>query len=223
MSSASLAVARRPDPARIAALSAAIALNLAVIAIATRPITPAQLAAARQLTPVPLIHLIDPPAKLPPPPVIELKPLPHPPVPVMTHPRPMPIATPPVVTPSTEGHVAAPLTSTPTLNPPSTVQGPAATTAIPIEASLAYRSAPLQFPAQALRQHMQGTVLLRVLVDENGKPVDVQIEHGSGYALLDRSAREQVLASWRFQPALVNGHAVRAWARVPVSFALRGQ
>ncbi|OOG37490.1 energy transducer TonB [Rhodanobacter sp. C05] len=222
MSSASLAVARRPDPARIAALSAAIALNLAVIAIATRPITPAQLAAARQLTPVPLIHLIDPPAKLPPPPVIELKPLPHPPVPVMTHPRPMPIATPPVVTPSTEGHVAAPLTSTPTLNPPSTVQGPA-TTAIPIEASLAYRSAPLQFPAQALRQHMQGTVLLRVLVDENGKPVDVQIEHGSGYALLDRSAREQVLASWRFQPALVNGHAVRAWARVPVSFALRGQ
>lgn len=221
MSSASLAVARRPDPARIAALSAAIALNLAVIVIATRPITPAQLTAARQLTPVPLIHLIDPPAKLPPPPVIELKPLPHPPVLVVNHPRPMPIATPPVM-PSTEGHVAAPLTSTPTLNPTSTIQGPS-TPAIPIEASLAYRSAPLQFPVQALRQHMQGTVLLRVLVDESGKPVDVQIEHGSGHALLDRSAREQVLASWRFQPALVNGHAVRAWARVPVSFALRGQ
>ncbi len=112
-----------------------------------------------------------------------------------------------------------PLTSTPTLTPPSATHGPT-TTAMPIEASLAYRSAPLQFPVQALRQHMQGTVLLRVLVDEAGKPVDVVVEHGSGYALLDRSAREQVLAGWRFQPAMVNGQAVRAWARVPVSFAL---
>ncbi|WP_158755109.1 energy transducer TonB [Dyella sp. S184] len=221
MSSASLAVARRahPDPARIAALSAAIALNLAVLVIASRPITPDQLSVAHPLAPVPVIRFIDPPAKLPPPPVIELKPLPHPPVPVLTHPRALPIASPPVVIPSTEGHIAVPLATTPTLTPTGTIQGPA-TTATPIEASLAYRSAPLHFPAQALRQHMQGTVLLRVLVDETGKPVDVVVERGSGYALLDRSAREQVLAGWRFQPAMANGQAVRAWARVPVSFAL---
>jgi protein TonB len=49
----------------------------------------------------------------------------------------------------------------------------------------------------------------------------VLIDHSSGYALLDRSAREQVLASWRFQPAVVQGQHVRAWARVPVRFALR--
>ncbi len=67
---------------------------------------------------------------------------------------------------------------------------------------------------------MQGTVLLRVLVDETGRPVQVEIAHGSGYLVLDRSAREQVLARWRFQPAIVNGHAVRAWASVPVSFVL---
>ncbi len=68
---------------------------------------------------------------------------------------------------------------------------------------------------------MQGTVLLRVLVDETGKPVQVSVEHGSGHLLLDRSAAEQVLAGWRFQPAMVNGQAVRAWARVPVTFDLR--
>jgi periplasmic protein TonB len=70
---------------------------------------------------------------------------------------------------------------------------------------------------------MHGTVLLRVLVDETGKPLDVVVEHGSGYGLLDRSAREQVLAGWRFQPAMVNGKPVRAWARVPVSFDLHEQ
>ncbi|MDE2086827.1 MAG: TonB family protein, partial [Xanthomonadaceae bacterium] len=52
------------------------------------------------------------------------------------------------------------------------------------------------------------------------RPVQVEIAHGSGYLVLDRSAREQVLAHWRFRPAIVNGHAVRAWASVPVSFVL---
>lgn len=221
MSSASLAVARRPRPdhVRIAALSAAIALNLAVIMIAARPITSSQLAVVRQLSPVPLIQLIDPPAIVPPPPPVELKPLPKPPTVPQTHVRPMPVA-PPAVVPGAEGQIAVPPATAPTLAPTGAMPGTEATPA-PVEASLAYRAAPLQFPVQALRQRMHGTVLLRVLVDETGKPVDVQVEHGSGYALLDRSAREQVLKGWRFQPAVVNGRPVPAWARVPVSFALR--
>jgi protein TonB len=59
-------------------------------------------------------------------------------------------------------------------------------------------------------------------VDETGKPLQVSVAQGSGHTVLDRSAREQVLAHWRFQPATVNGQAVRAWATVPVTFALRG-
>ena len=221
MSSPRLAVAHhpRPDRARIAALSAAIALNLAVIMIATRPLAPAQLSMARQLAPAQLVRFIDPPARPPPPPPVELKPLRKPQTVPRTHLQPRPVVAQPVVMPGTDGDLAAPPVTTPTQTPPGT----GAATAPPIEASLAYRSAPLQFPVQALRQHMQGTVLLRVLVDETGKPLDVQVEHGSGYALLDRSARDQVLASWRFHPAVVNGQAVRAWARVPVSFALQGQ
>jgi periplasmic protein TonB len=220
MSSASLAVAHRthPDSARIAALSAAMALNLAVIMMATRPITPAQLAVVSQLTPASLIRIIDPPAVLPPPAPVELKPLPHPPTLPRARLRPTPV-NPPAVVPTEDGHVAVPPISTPTLLPSDTTPG-TAIAAPPIEASLAYRVAPLHFPAQARQQRMHGTVLLRVLVDETGKPLQVTVEQGSGYTLLDRSARDQVLAGWRFQPAMVNGQAVRAWARVPVSFQL---
>jgi periplasmic protein TonB len=223
MSPASLAIAHRahPDSARIAALSAAIALNLAVILIASRPIAPAQLSVARQLTPVQQIHFLTPPAVLPAPPPIVLKPLAHPPVPAQSHPRATPTI-PPVVVPTTDGSLATPVTSSPTLTPTGETHGDTVTAA-PVEASLAYRLAPLQFPAQALRDRMHGTVLLRVLVDETGKPLDVEVEHGSGYGLLDRSAREQVLANWRFQPAMVGGQPVRALARVPVSFDLREQ
>lgn len=220
MSSASLAVAHRPhlDPARIASISAAIAINLSVLLIATQPITPTQVAAIRRLTPVQLIRLIKPPPDLPPPAPIELKPMLHPPVLPRVHQVPRPVAAPIRVT-TEEGAVTAPPAAAPSLLPGSDSTGSAEPVAA-VEASLAYRLAPLQFPIQALRQRMHGTVLLRVLVDETGAPRQVTVEHGSGYALLDRSAQQQVLAGWRFQPAMVNGHAVRAWARIPVNFRL---
>ncbi len=221
MSSASLALAHRahPDRARIAAISAAIALNLAMLVIASRPLTPAMLSLVDPLAAVQHVRLIDPPAPVPPPPPIEMKPLPHPPTLPQAHLQPAPLS-PPVLVPSVDGHIAMPPVSAPALLPSNAMPGTVAVAA-PVEASLAYRTAPLHFPALALRQRMHGSVLLRVLVDETGTPLQVTVEQGSGYALLDRSARDQVLAGWRFQPAMVNGQAVRAWARVPVNFDLR--
>ena len=220
MSSASLAVAHRPHPdaVRIAGISAAIALNLALVLVISRPIGEALFAPQAKSSPAIPVRWIDPPKEVPPPQPIVLKPIVHAPVAPVVHTQPRP-SNPPVV-PTDQGNTAAPPVTVPTLAPTAVVTAPVVNAA-PVEASLAYRSAPLKFPPQALRQRMQGSVLLRVLVDETGKPVNVVIEKSSGYTLLDRSAREQVLASWLFQPALVDGHAVRAWARVPVTFDLR--
>ena len=217
MSSASLAVAVRPRPeaARVVALSAAIALNLAALLVLTRPLAPQALALVQRLTTVPQVTFIDPPPRVEPPPPIALRPLPRAPVATPAHEQPRSVPTPAVAPATTEGTQPLPAT------PPSAATGDA--TAAPVEATLAYRTAPLRFPPQALRQHVQGTVLLRVLVDAAGKPVQVDIAHGSGHPVLDRSAREQVLAHWRFQPAIVDGHAVRAWAMVPVNFVLNNR
>ncbi len=227
MSSANLAVAARVniaphphlDSARIAAISAAIALNLAVILIASRPLMPIQLSPLQATSPSPTIRWVDPPVVLPPPPPpTDLIPFPDTPLAPPAGVRSTPVS-PPVVAPTSEGLTAAPPVTAPTAVPVN-ASPVAPTTAIPVEASLAYRSAPLRFPTRALQQRMHGTVLLRVLVDETGKPLQVTVENGSGYALLDRSAVSQVLAGWRFQPAMIDGKAVRAWARVPVSFEL---
>jgi protein TonB len=221
MSPVSLAVAHRahPEPARIAALSAAITLNLAVIMIATRPISPPHFSLFHPIQPVAHVRLItSPPIPVAPPPV-ELKPLPD----TLIKPQALPHATPvstPVAVSNPEGDTAAPSLADTTVlpsGPPVMTTAPA-----PVEASLAYRANPLQYPLAALRQRLEGTVMLRVLVDETGKPLQVSVTHSSGHLVLDRSARQQVLDSWRFQPAIVNGHAVRAWATVPVAFALRG-
>lgn len=214
MSSASLAVPRhaRPDHVRIAAMSVAIALNLAALLALMRPMAPQLADQVQRMVAMPVSWII-PEKEVPPPPPIDIKKLvqpktvPHP-QPV-THPLPV---TPPVVNTTDEGTVPAPI-APPTIAPPEV-------TGAPVEATLAYRATPLKYPAQALHARLQGQVILKVLVDENGLPQDVVVEQSSGYTLLDRSAREQVLKGWKFEPALVNGRAVRAWARVPVTFNL---
>lgn len=220
MSSAGLAVVRRAhhpdmDIGRVAALSAAITVNLAALVFALRPLAP-QIAEVFKSPSPTVVDVIARPPPPPPPPPIVLQALPKPVpvtvpvhIPVVQHAPPPVVSTPPTTEPS---HNAVPAT------PPAVAAPPAIAPGV---VSLAYRSSPLRFPAQALRMHVQGTVLLRVLVDENGKPVDVIVDHSSGYSLLDKSAREQVLAGWTFQPAVINGHAVKAWAQVPVSFVLQ--
>jgi protein TonB len=219
MSSASLSLRQgvHPDAVRIVAYAAAIAVNLTMLIAALRPLA-ADFEASRAI-PAATTDVVfhQPPKEVVPPPIV-LKPLPVAAVPT-AHPAPIPKpASPPAAVPTEEGNQLA-VPATPTIAPPANVTAP---DAAPVEATLAYASAPAPaYPRIAIARHMEGTVMLRVLVDETGKPMDVVIESSSGHDLLDRAAREQVLSKWRFQPAQVNGQHVRAWARVPVSFDLR--
>ncbi|MDQ0010709.1 protein TonB [Luteibacter jiangsuensis] len=196
-----------PDTVRIVAMSAAIALNAAALIAVMRPMV-ATISFAP--LPAPSIRLIDHPAepKVVPPPPIDLKPLPVKRMEPRHAVRPVQVPPPAVqAVPTDDG--SAPVA------PPTT---PSAT----VEATLAYVSAPAPaYPRVAKAAHMQGTVTLRVLVDETGKPAEVIVESSSGHPVLDNAARDQVLARWRFQPAQANGQPVRAWARIPVTFDLR--
>ena len=221
MSSATLSFRPRvhPDGVRIVALSAAISLNAAMLLLALRPI------AGQWVLPVPdtapmTLTFVDPPVLQPAPPVPELPPLHRnrtvpdvaPPLPQVTEPSHYRVPA-PAITPM-PAQAAVPDMTAPAADAPP---GDAAATV-----TLAYVSAPAPaYPMQARRLRMQGTVILRVLVDGVGQPQQVVIERSSGHQLLDRTASEQVLKHWRFRPAEVDGHAVRAWARVPVSFNLR--
>jgi protein TonB len=87
--------------------------------------------------------------------------------------------------------------------------------------SLEYLQAPAPaYPREALRDGVQGTVMLQVLVDVDGRPLDVQVQHSSGNRLLDNAARRQVLERWTFRPAMKDGRAVQAIGFVPIAFNL---
>lgn len=74
-----------------------------------------------------------------------------------------------------------------------------------------------RYPANALRNGENGTVLVRVEVDANGMPAGVALVQRSGSRDLDRAAMETV-RRWRFQPAQREGRAVSGSVVIPIEF-----
>lgn len=78
---------------------------------------------------------------------------------------------------------------------------------------------PPAYPRVARRNGEQGTVTLRVHVNLDGVPAQVELERSSGSNALDSAALDTV-KNWRFTPARRAGDPVAAWVIVPVVFRL---
>jgi len=83
-----------------------------------------------------------------------------------------------------------------------------------------YRDTPRpEYPESARRAGREGRVLLRVLVDDQGRSKRVEINSSSGSDALDRAAANAI-KRWRFYPARYGDHAVESWIKIPIEFAL---
>ena len=204
---------------RIAASASAITLNAAVLMLMLVPL------AATRLLPDPTVDIEVRFIPRDPPPLV-------PPVPVPVTARPIvpqsqslavrrqPLVPPAVAAPAEPGDIAVPNVLTAIdggeTDPPVSVAPPQS------GAQLQYALAPPpSYPREALREGLRGTVLLQVLVDTDGKPLQVDVAQSSGHRSLDRAAQRHVLARWTFRPALQDGRPVQAIGLVPVEFALR--
>lgn len=83
------------------------------------------------------------------------------------------------------------------------------------------RCPPATHPAALRQRGIEGAVLLRVRVDAQGRPADIQLQAGSGWRLFDEAALQQVRGC-RFIPATQDGQAIDSWVEFPVRFALAG-
>jgi TonB family protein len=75
-----------------------------------------------------------------------------------------------------------------------------------------------QYSEEARKAGLQGTVLLKISVDETGKPRDPKVLRGLGLGL-DEKAIEAV-SNWQFQPGAKDGQPMPAQARIEVNFRL---
>ena len=202
------------DGKRIAANSVVIALHVAAAMLLLAPISaPDPIADTRELVVVPdwtRPKPIDPP---PLPPVEET-------IRQVTHATPthVPVSTPP------EASEVAYDDGTEVFVPDTGVVVPTdfgdSTAAPTIQALMTDRAPTPPYPALAQHRRISGKVMLLVLVDATGQPIQVDIEESSGSSLLDDAAQKFIRARWHFVPAQQNGVAISAYARVPVNFVL---
>jgi len=75
-----------------------------------------------------------------------------------------------------------------------------------------------EYSEEARKAKFQGTVVLQVVVDENGRPRDLRVIRTLGLGL-DEKAIEAVL-KWRFRPGQLNGKPVPVQATIEVNFRL---
>ncbi|NMM76153.1 energy transducer TonB [Acidovorax sp. SRB_14] len=189
-------------------------------------IVPAEVIAEFVAPPVPEVRQPPTPPALPAPPTprpaVAKKPTPRP------APAPLAVAdpashAPPVSAPEpTPDPVPAPAAPTAPVAP---VAAPAPAPAAPPRIELpssnaAYLNNPApSYPAISKRMGEQGKVLLRVFIDEQGRPQKVEVKQSSGYDRLDRQAQDAVVR-WRFVPGKRGGVPEAMWNLVPINFVL---
>jgi periplasmic protein TonB len=76
------------------------------------------------------------------------------------------------------------------------------------------------YPAEALPDRAQGTVVLRLHIDAQGQVVQVERIQSSGSPALDAAA-EAALARWHFRPARRDGVPVPSYRDQPVEFVMQ--
>lgn len=206
-----------PDGNRIAGYAVAITFNAAMLMLLLVPLRAPPVLDQPDITQPIRWILRDTPPPLPPRPVTIEKPTPQPP----STAAPRPVETPPLPqTPvlSEQGELVPDARDAPDAPVAPTIQVP--TGPLP-GMRLEYAQAPAPtYPRAALRSGIEGTVLLQVLVDVDGRPLQVDVSRSSGNRHLDFAAREQVLRHWRFRPAVRDGRAVQAIGLVPINFSL---
>jgi len=74
-----------------------------------------------------------------------------------------------------------------------------------------------EYPNAARQQHIQGDVMLDILVNESGAVVELALVSGAPQLM---PAAEQAVRQWHFQPLTKAGHAQKFKSRVGINFTL---
>lgn len=89
------------------------------------------------------------------------------------------------------------------------------------QAPRATYQAPMTYPPRARAQGQEGYVVLSLLIGLTGEIEQIEIVESYPEGTFEEAALTGI-RQWRFDPALYQGQAVRAWARQRIRFDLSG-
>lgn len=181
-------------------------------------------------TPVKAAEVPPPP---PPPPVKPVVKKPEPPKPVAPAPQqvaraePAPVQSEPAPAPSVAGSAGQSGTQASSNAGPATSASQSAGGGMPGSSAdyLALVQAWLErhkeYPRRAQLRRIEGTAVLRFVMDREGKLVSYRLERGSGHSVLDEAVREMIERASPFPPLPPEIQQANLELVVPVSFYLR--
>lgn len=146
-----------------------------------------------------------------------------PPAPVEPPPPPPQFAPPPPpFIPPPEVNVATPPPPTSTAPTAITIAKPppAAPVAVEPRVDLQHSSQPA-YPVLSRQLGEEGAVILKVLVDADGRVLDSQLVRSSGYPRLDQAALAGVKTNYRFVPGTVDGKPQQMWYTLKFNWKLQ--
>lgn len=79
------------------------------------------------------------------------------------------------------------------------------------------------YPGLAIRNEQKGQVKFIVLVDEAGKQQDCTVTEASGIASLDAQTCAVIMERGKFQPAVMDGKAIKSWMEGRIRWELPGR
>lgn len=169
------------------------------------------------------------PATLAPLSLAQAKMLPQPRTPTPPPLTPTPTLTPTPVVSSAAPTAAAPIVPAPAATPaaaaPTSSQRPSTASAAPAavvlpssDADYLNNPAPV-YPGMSRRMGEQGTAVLRVFINTEGRAEKAEIRTSSGYSRLDEAALATV-QRWRYVPGKRAGEPEAMWFNVPIRFVL---
>lgn len=77
-----------------------------------------------------------------------------------------------------------------------------------------------QYPASAINNHEQGTVVLKVMVGKDGRPQTINVESATDASPALIKASSDAVSQWHFTPQMRDGKPIAAYASVPIRFAM---
>lgn len=136
-------------------------------------------------------------------------------VPLKPQPKNIPVET----TTTTPVQTSAPIESIATPSPEPAPPVVEKVTQPSAGASYLHNPAP-EYPEAAMDRGLEGTVLMKVSVQPNGKPDSVTVTKSSGHSILDAAAVSTVKL-WSFVPAMRGKTPIAGWVTVPITFNLQ--
>ncbi|MEM1008769.1 MAG: energy transducer TonB, partial [Myxococcota bacterium] len=82
------------------------------------------------------------------------------------------------------------------------------------------QATPTRYPPAAERQNIEGFVILRFVVNTQGRVEQLKVLQASPVGVFEQAAQRAV-AQWYFQPARYQKKAVRMWMNQKITFRLR--